>query len=68
MGLLLLCCCLVSFRQGLTMQPWLTWNLLCRLGWPRTHRDLLASASQELKLKACASMPGCVSGFKACGG
>jgi hypothetical protein len=25
--------------------PWLAWNLLCRLGWPQTHRDLATSAS-----------------------
>jgi hypothetical protein len=24
---------------------WLSWNSLCRLGWPRTHRDPPASAS-----------------------
>ena len=27
----------------------------CRPGWPRTHRDLPASASQVLGLKACAT-------------
>ena len=31
------------------------WNSLCRLGWPETHRDLPASASRTLGLKACAT-------------
>jgi hypothetical protein len=30
-------------------------DLLCRPGWPWTHKDLLASASQVLGLKACAT-------------
>lgn len=29
------------------MLPWLSWNsLLCRPGWPLSHTDLIASASQ----------------------
>jgi hypothetical protein len=31
------------------------WNSLCRLGCPRTHRDLLAFAFQVLGLKTCAT-------------
>jgi hypothetical protein len=34
---------------------WLSWNLLCRPGWPRTHRYLPTSASWVLWLKACAT-------------
>lgn len=30
-------------RQGSTTWPW---NSLCRPGWPLTHKDLPASASQ----------------------
>ena len=30
-------------------------NSLCRPGWPRTHRDLAASASRVLRLKVCTS-------------
>jgi hypothetical protein len=32
-------------------------ELLCRPGWPWTHRDLMASASLVLGLKVCALMP-----------
>lgn len=35
-------------RQGFSVQLWLSWNLLCRLSWPWTHRDPLC-----LGLKAC---------------
>ena len=34
-------------------------NSLCRQGWPRTHRDLPASASQVLGSKACATSDQC---------
>lgn len=33
------------------------WNLLCRLGWLRIHRDPPASAYRELRLKLCTSRP-----------
>ena len=26
--------CFVFLRQGFSVQPWLSWNSLCRLGWP----------------------------------
>ena len=47
-------CLLFRFlRQGFSVLPWsLFWNLLCRPDWPWTHRDLLAFASQVLRLKA----------------
>jgi hypothetical protein len=28
----------VFSRQGFSMKPWLSWNSLCRPGWPRTQR------------------------------
>ena len=29
-----------SSRQGFSVvQPWLSWNLLCRPGWPRTQKS-----------------------------
>ena len=33
--------------------PGLSWNSVCRSGWPQTHRDPPASAFQELGLKVC---------------
>ena len=30
---------------------WLAWSSLCIPGWPQTHRDLPATASQVLELK-----------------
>jgi hypothetical protein len=35
---------------GLTI---LAWNLLCKLGWLQTYRDLPAAASRGLGLKVC---------------
>jgi hypothetical protein len=26
-------------RQGFSVYPWLSWNSLCRPGWPRTHKS-----------------------------
>jgi hypothetical protein len=26
-------------RQGFSVQPWLSWNSLCRPGWPRTQKS-----------------------------
>jgi len=37
--------------QGLTKQPWLSWNSLYRPRWPQTHRDPPASSSQALGIK-----------------
>uniref|UniRef100_A0A8C8ULT2 Uncharacterized protein n=1 Tax=Peromyscus maniculatus bairdii TaxID=230844 RepID=A0A8C8ULT2_PERMB len=34
----------------------LSWNSLGSPGWPRTHRDPPASASQVQGLKACATV------------
>jgi hypothetical protein len=34
--------------------PWLSWNSLCRPGWPQTLRDPLAFASPVLGLTLCA--------------
>ena len=33
-------------RQGFSVEPWLSWNSLCRPGWPRTH---LCLPSAEIK-------------------
>jgi hypothetical protein len=38
--------------QGFFVEPWLSWNSLCRAGWPQTYRDLPASPYQVLGLKA----------------
>jgi hypothetical protein len=42
-------------KQGFSVKPWLSWNSLCR---PDRLRDLPASASRVLGLKACARQPG----------
>jgi hypothetical protein len=35
---LLFVCLFVCFsRQGFSVSPWLSWNSLCRPGWPRTQ-------------------------------
>jgi hypothetical protein len=36
---------------------YIVWNSLCRPGWPQTHRDPPASASQVLGLKVCITIP-----------
>lgn len=46
-----------SSRQGLSLQPWLSWKLLCRSGWPQNRRDSTASASWVLRLKQCQHHP-----------
>jgi hypothetical protein len=43
---------LSAFRQGLTMYLRLTWNSLSSPGWPCTHKDLSASVSWVMGLKA----------------
>ena len=42
----------------LLVWSWLVWDLLCRPGYPLTHRDLPASASRVLGLKAWAPKSG----------
>ena len=48
--------CLFRFvlfwRQSFSV-PLLSWNSLCRPGWPQIHSDPPASASQVLGLKMC---------------
>jgi hypothetical protein len=39
--------------QDRIMCPWLSWNSLCRPGWPQTYRVLPASASWVLEFKVC---------------
>jgi hypothetical protein len=41
------------WRQGFFVQVWLSWNLICRPSWPWTLKDLPASTSLVLRLKAC---------------
>ena len=54
--------CFVLFgRQRFSMWLWLFWNLLCRPSWPRTHRDLLASASRVWILNSASPCPASVS-------
>jgi hypothetical protein len=36
----------------------LPWNSLCRARWPQSHRDLSASVSPVLALKACVTISG----------
>jgi hypothetical protein len=50
-------CCFFFLRQGLTMQPKLSSNLLYRPDWSWIH-DSPALASWVLGLQACATMPG----------
>ena len=47
------CCCL---RHDLSVYSWLSWNLLCRPGWPRPHRDLLTSASESWEWRYAAPL------------
>lgn len=47
------------FFPLLFFKPWLSQNLLYRLGWPQTQRDPPTSASQELELKAWTTTTTC---------
>jgi hypothetical protein len=40
------------------MQPWLSWNSLCRPSWLQTYIDPPASASWVLGLELCTTMLG----------
>jgi hypothetical protein len=51
----LFCFVLLFLRQSFPVYPWLTQNSLCRPGWPWIQRDLPASASCILGLKAWAT-------------
>jgi hypothetical protein len=44
-------------RQGFSVQPWLSWNSLCRPAGLEL-RNPPASASRVLGLKMCATTPG----------
>jgi len=40
----------VFLRQGFSAEPWLSWNSLCRPGWPRTQKSAyLCLPSTEIK-------------------
>ena len=45
------------FETGFLCFPWMSWNSLCRLGCPQTHRVPPASTFQMLGLKVCPTMP-----------
>ena len=47
-----LVCCFV-LKHGLTMKSYTAWSSHSRPGWPQTHRDPPASASQILGLNMC---------------
>ena len=49
------------FKMGFLCVSSLSWNSLCGPGWPHIHRDPPAPAFQVLGLKACPTMPNCVS-------
>jgi hypothetical protein len=49
---LFVCFCLFGGEVSLCHLD-LPGNLLCKPGWPQTHRDAPASASQVLELKVC---------------
>lgn len=34
----LVCLALFHFQNGLSAQPWLSWNSLCKPGWPQTDK------------------------------
>lgn len=56
----------VSLRQGLIVLPELAWKLLCRSGWPHTHRACFHLL--VLGLKACdTTTPGLMSVFYSLG-
>lgn len=44
-------------RKDLTLQPWLSWNYLCRPGWLELKGSSYLSAFQVMGLKVCAIMP-----------
>ena len=49
-------------RQCLTMQPWLSWNLLCRPCWPGTHsvdQDGLECKDPPASALGLPPLPGC---------
>lgn len=45
-------------RHCFPMEPWLSWNKLCRPAWPQIHCDLPASAASVLWLNVCTIMCG----------
>lgn len=45
------------FSTDLTMQLWLSWNLLCSPDWLYTLRDLPAFRSWLLEFEVCAPIP-----------
>jgi hypothetical protein len=55
-----------GLRQDLSTQSWPAWISICRPGWPQTHRDPPASASQVLGWKVCITTPSYTSSLENC--
>ena len=51
--LFVLICFSAFSRQVFSVYSWLYWNLLCRWGWPQSHRDPPDSTSWVLWSKVC---------------
>ena len=45
------------FQDGFSVHLWLSWNSLCRPGWPQTHRDPPASVSLSAEIKGVRHHP-----------
>jgi hypothetical protein len=46
-------------RQGFSVYPWLSWNSLCRSGWPQTQKSTcLCLPSSEIKGMCHPPLPG----------
>lgn len=45
-------------KTGFPCSPVMSWNFLCKAGWPQTHVNPSASPPRMLGLYACATMPG----------
>ena len=45
-------------RKGFSVYPWLSWNSLCRPGWPRTQKSACLSIFQSKNLSAAISRQG----------
>lgn len=49
------CCCCIFFETGVSLCDFGAYpgTTSCTTGWPQSHREVPASASQLLDLKAC---------------
>ena len=46
----------ICFKTGFLYVDLVSWNSLCRLGWPQAHRDLPASVYWVLEIKVCTTV------------